>query len=226
MAKKRKDQRFVIEEDTEKQVLSLIDSAQAEALIELRSSLEKQIRQVEEALRSAPTELLANSLARGMGRRGEASFEIDPDGKMVIVVSYGGEKSDPLSRGSVKPAWTKRNERKPRDTKTVEVKKPTIVPEPDPPKVRGGFIKTSVAVSETKLLDIDSILENFDDEPEEKVESIVDDVVYENSYTPPKKRLKRIPGQSVRKGSNGKSKLSDLSSQPLDVIESSNGEAE
>lgn len=226
MAKKRKDQRFAVDETVEKQVFSLLDQDVVESLVAARDALDNQIQSVIEALQAAPTDLFAQSLARGTGRRGESRFEIDPDGKMVLIVSYGGETSDPLSRSNaLTPAWNKRNERKKKASspKAEEPKKRSgrtieILPDeptPPPPKKK-GFIKTSVAVSETKVVELDDLLEGFDEEPEEK-EPEIDTVVYESTYTPPKKRLKRIPGQPVRKGGNSKTKLSDLPSIPSPI---------
>ena len=219
MAKKRKDQRFVVGEDVEKQVFSLLDANQVQSLVDLRVALEQQVKEVESALRSAPTDLLAQSLARSTGRRGEASFEIDPDGKMVIVVSYGGEQCDPLARGTLKPAWTKRNERKPRKTPkptppVVQEVQAEPEPKPAPPKKKGGFIKTSVAVSETRVVDLDSILDGFDDTDGDEMSSVkdqIDEVVYDNAYTPTKKKkLRRIPNQKVKRGSVATSSLRDI----------------
>ncbi len=219
MAKKRKDQRFVVGESVEKQVFSLLDPEQVQSLVKMRKSLEKQVKEVENALRDAPTDLIAQSLARSTGRRGEASFEIDPDGKMVIVVSYGGEQCDPLARGTLKPAWTKRNERKPRKTpkptpavaQEVQVESPV---EAQPPKKKGGFIKTSVAVSETRVIDLDSILDGFDDADGDEMSSVkdqIDEVVYDNAYKPTKKKkLRRIPNQKVKRGSVATSSLRDI----------------
>lgn len=220
MAKKRKDQRLIVGEEVEKQVLSLIDPQHAKDLIEMRSALQQQIELVEEALRSAPTDLMASSVAQGTGRRGEASFEIDPDGRMVIVVSYGGEACEPLSRTSLKPAWTKRNERKPRTPKSVATPETTSpTPEPDPPKKK-GFIKTSVAVSETKVLNLDDILQGFDDEPEDEIDTVVEDTVYESAYVPDKKqkKLRRLPNQKVKRGSITTSSLADLAQKAKGAI--------
>lgn len=234
MAKKRKDQRFGIDGSVERQVFSLLDQKSVQKLIKLRADLEKQIEIVESEIRSAPTDLFAQTLSRSTGRRGEARLEVDPDGKTVLVVSYGGEPCQPLSRTALAPAWTKRNERK---KKPVKADEPSAVKvehlpdeDPTPPKKKGGFMKTSVAVSETKMLDLDSLLDNFDEDNPDLDDvpevDLTEAVVYENAYTPTKKKIRRIPGQRVDKGSNGKSKLSDLSKQSLDVIESSNGEAE
>lgn len=226
MAKKRKDQRFVLGEDTENQIFSLIPK-EAKALVEAREAFEKQLAIAKDALHAAPTDLLADSLAKSTGRRGGATFEIDPDGKMVMVVSYGGEACDPLTRSTLKPAWTKRNERKPRKPKvetpepqpTLEVVETIPDIKPEPPKKRGGFIKTSVAVSETKVIDLDDILDGFDDDSvEEEIAAQVDEVVYENAYVPDKrkKKLRRIPNQKVKRGSVGSTSLSDLAKQAIE----------
>lgn len=212
MSKKRKDQRFTVDEATEKQVFSLLDGATSAHLIELRAALDAEIQRVAAALDNTPTDMLSQSLALKSRRRGAARFEIDPDGRMVLVVSYGGEVQEPLSRREMKPAWNKRDEAKPK----------LKVAEPDePPPKKKGFVKTSVAVSPTRVvtyeddgddLDLDDILDSFNDEdakPSQSGEAEAEAEAGEvhEGYTPPSRsRLRRIPGQPVKKGrGNGKS---------------------
>ena len=220
MAKKRKDQWFELDESVEKQVFSLLDGTVVSELSRLRAELEAQIVQANKELQSTSTDLLAQSLSQKTGRRGEASFQIDPDGKLVLVVSYGGEATESLSRMPLKPAWTKRNERKPKaKTKVEPAPTPTPVVEEPKPKKK-GFIKTSVAVSETKILDIDELLDGLDEPEEEKAKPENDPIIYENAYTPSKKRLRRIPGQPVQKSvQQGKTKLSVLKNQKPEPLE-------
>ena len=102
---------------------------------------------------------------------------------------------------------------------TLEVVETTPDIKPEPPKKRGGFIKTSVAVSETKVIDLDDILDGFDDDSvEEEIAAQVDEVVYENAYVPDKrkKKLRRIPNQKVKRGSVGSTSLSDLAKQAIE----------
>tara|TARA_X000000950_G_scaffold240276_2_gene293232 strand:+ start:19844 stop:20500 length:657 start_codon:yes stop_codon:yes gene_type:complete len=218
MAKKRKDQRFELDESVEKQVFSLLDNGVVSELSRLRAELEAQIAQANKELQSTSTDLLAQSLSQKTGRRGEASFQVDPDGKLVLVVSYGGETTESLSRTPLKPAWNKKNERKPKAKTKVEPTPTPVVEEPKPKKK--GFIKTSVAVSETKILDIDELLDGLDEPEEQKAKPENDPIVYENAYTPSKKRLRRIPGQPVQKSvQQGKTKLSVLKDQKPEPLE-------
>ena len=211
MARKRKHQRFVVDDAVEQQVFSLLgdQSKQAQTLIELREALTTQVERVSEALEAISTDLLAQTVALGTGRRGEARFEVDPDGKLVLVVSYGGEALDPLNRGDLKPAWIKRNDRKPRQS----VEPPKAV---EPPKKKKGFIKTAPAISKptpvtpvtSNMDDLDDLLVGFgEDELTETVSAEVPE-----AYTPPaRSRLRRIPGQKVTKSKgNGKGSLSSL----------------
>lgn len=227
MARKRKDQRFGVDSTIEQQVFSLLggQGKQAQALIELREALTTQVERVSEALEDISTELLAQTLALGTGRRGEARFEVDPDGKLVLVVSYGGEALDPLNRGDLKPAWIKRNERKPRQSvEQPEIEPPVALkpqPEIEPPKPtkKKGFMKTSPALSKptpvtpvtSSMDDLDDLLVGFgEDELTETVSAEVPE-----TYTPPaRSRLRRIPGQKITKATkskgNGKGSLSSL----------------
>lgn len=224
MAKKRKDQRFVVSEATEKQVFSILGEGTTEELFKTRAALEVQIQRVSAALEAASTEALSHSLALQSGRRGEARFEIDPDGRMVLVVSYGGEEQEPLSRREATPAWNKRNERKPKAAKPKPKAAAPSKKIAEPPKKK-GFVKTSVAVTPTRVIpsddldDLDDILNAFDEDAAPTTED--DTAEATDSYTPSSRpRLRRIPGQAVKRGRGNGKTLSAI----MSMSETKNGD--
>jgi len=200
MAKRRKDQRFAVNEAVERQVFSLLGGeAQVRELLELREALNDRVRQISELLTETGTEFISQSLALKSGRRGDTRFEIDPDGRMVLVVSYGGEVQEPLVRTDMKPAWNKRGESKAKPAPKSKPKK--------------GFVKTSIAVSETKTIpsdmgDIDAILDAFNEDakaPEDNPTEVHD------GYTPAtRSKLRRIPNQSVKRGRGNERSLAAI----------------
>ncbi|MEC7108992.1 MAG: hypothetical protein VXX11_03165 [Planctomycetota bacterium] len=216
MGRKRKDQRYKVDSDTEKQVFSLIKGDDLNELVSLRDALSEQIQRIAADLANAPTEALAQTLALKSRRRGDARFEIDPDGQMVLVVSYGGEEQSPLSRNDLTPAWNKRPEESPK-------LKPKAKPEPKAKPKKKGFVKTSVAVSAPKVIpttegdDIDAILDAFNEDatpstppagvPPEPTAEVQD------GYVPKSRsRLRRIPGQPVTRGRGNEKSLAAIMS--------------
>ena len=208
MAKKRKDQRFAVDATIEKQVLSLLGS-EAQDLIVLRNALNEKIQKVSDSLPNTTVDMLSQNLALKSGRRGEAHFEIDPDGQVVLVVSYGGEPVQALSRTDLKPAWNKRED----------------APKPKPkaaPQKKKGFVKTSVAVSPTKVVpassmdDIEDILDAFSDEDAspapsgEPSEAKAEEAEVHEGYTPTNRRLRRIPGHAVQRGRGNSKTLTSI----------------
>ena len=223
MGRKRKDQRYKVDADTEKQVFTLIDGKGLSDLIELRDALSQQIDHVSSALENAPLDALAQTLALKSRRRGEARFEIDPDGQMVLVVSYGGEAQDPLARNELTPAWNKRPDQ-PKPKPKVQAK----------PKKK-GFVKTSVAVSQTTVIPtveddgLDAILDAFNEEadtnPPQPVSLVSDDgepkeTVHDGYVPKTRSKLRRIPGQPVKRGRGNEKSLAAI----MSMNETKNGD--
>ena len=222
MGRKRKDQRYKVDADTEKQVFTLIDGKGLSDLIELRDALSQQIDHVSSALGNAPLDALAQTLALKSRRRGEARFEIDPDGQMVLVVSYGGEAQSPMSRNDLTPAWNKRP-----DQPTQAKPKPKPKAQAKPKKK--GFVKTSVAVSQTTVIPtvddgLDAILDAFNEEADtdapQPVSLVSDDsevnepkqVVHDGYVPKTRSKLRRIPGQPVTRGRGNEKSLAAIMS--------------
>ncbi len=218
MGRRRKDQRYKVDTDTEKQVFSLMEGNSLSELVALRDALSEQIARIGKELEETPTGALAQTLALQSRRRGDARFEIDPDGQLVLVVSYGGDLQKPLSRNELTPAWNKRAEEAPK-------LKPKAKSEPKPkakPKKK-GFVKTSVAVSAPKVIpttegdDIDAILDAFNEDatPSTPPAGVPPEPTAEvhDGYVPKSRsRLRRIPNQPVTRGRGNEKSLAAIMS--------------
>lgn len=214
MGRRRKDQRYKVDTDTEKQVFSLMEGNSLSELVALRDALSEQIARIGRELEEAPTGALAQTLALQSRRRGDARFEIDPDGQLVLVVSYGGDVQNPLSRNELTPAWNKRAEEAPKPKA-----KPKAVAKPK----KKGFVKTSVAVSAPKVIpttegdDIDAILDAFNEDatpstPPAAVSSEPTAEVHDGYVPKSRSRLRRIPGQPVTRGRGNEKSLAAIMS--------------
>ena len=141
MPGKRRDQRLLVEDGIEKLVVST--AGLGSDLAEAAKTLQALVETANQQLAQADLTEFESLAARQSGRRGACRFEIDPDGKLVLVVSYGGEESPALLRDTFKAkAWNKRA-----DTPTKKA------PKPAPPKKKRGFMKTSPSVSNVRVVD-------------------------------------------------------------------------
>ena len=143
MPGKRRDQRLLVDDGIEKLVVST--TGLGSDLAEAARTLQALVLAANQQLADADLTEFESLAARRSGRRGTCRFEIDPDGKLVLVVSYGGEETPALLRDTFKTkAWNKR----PEDA----VKK---VEPPAPPKKKRGFMKTSPSVSNVRVVNPD-----------------------------------------------------------------------
>ena len=210
MARKRKDQRYAVDPETEGQVFALLDEPAVNALVEKRKALREIIADLTEALGKTPAiPHLSQTVATGMGRKGSARFEVDPDGTLVLVVSYGGDTQNALTRTEIKPAWTRREPSSKDTPKEVPAK---VVPLPaktkaENPAPKKGFTKTSVSVTPPRVVadtDFDDLLDSFNEDAG-KASDNVDEPETESTgevfeaYVPKGRKLRRIPGQKVQR---------------------------
>lgn len=197
MPGKRRDQRILIDQGLAALVLS---QAGVESEIQdLCARLATLVSEANERLEQADLEGLARHAGSTSGRRGEPRFEIDPDGKMVLVVSYGGESTPALTRDTFKAkAWNKQSA-------------PKVAKAPPKPSPKRGFMKTSPSVTPMKVVQPSVPNDQFEDDLTRLFES--DNApTPEPAYTPapqgPKKvrKLTRLSGS----GSNLKKKGNPL----------------
>jgi len=159
MPGKRKDQRLLIERQLAEMVLAnALEADLAQELEQARANLADVIDRASESLKGTDLEQYEKLAAIAAGRRGEARFEMDPDGALVLVVAYGGDQTPALVRDTfTRKAWNRR---------------PQTAKKPAPPPKGRGFIKRSPSVSQVKVVSEtspvfhDDLSRLFESEPE------------------------------------------------------------
>ena len=107
---RRNDIRIALDPALGQVIASAADVRAWERLEKARAELAGAVRGVEDALAELPEHVVctfAEAAARSACRsRGEASIEIDPDGALVLVFSYGGRSTPALTRnGAPTRSW-------------------------------------------------------------------------------------------------------------------------
>jgi hypothetical protein len=176
---KRRDQRILIDSALGQAALEAADPEARLELKALAAQMSELVVRMNHTLHDTDLATLSETAAKTAGRRGSTRFEVDPDGRVVLVVSYGGPETPALSRDTFKPkAWNKREaipEKKPSIAQLVE----SMMAEdlaaleadkyrpPPPPKGR-GFIKTSPSVTPATPVELfdDDLSNLFERSPE------------------------------------------------------------
>ena len=189
MPGKRKDQRILVEEALAKMVLASVNQAAHAELEALAAQMSDLTARLNHALKTCDLTTYEETACKVAGRRGDAHFEVDPDGKVVLVVAYGGSDTPPLTRDTFKAkAWNKKSA------------------PPAPPKGR-GFIKTAPSVTPAtpvqgvELFD-DDLSNLFDRNPPEPltqssvgvVSVVKNEELAAPASSPPRRTLRRLSG--------------------------------
>jgi cell division septation protein DedD len=183
---RRNDIRIALDPALGQVIASAADVRAWERLEKAKVELAGAVQDVEDAMAELPehvvstfVEAAASSASR---HRGEASIEIDPDGALVLVFSYGGRSTPALARdvaparawGSSLPSLAEakaaarvagvnvsdcgRSTRAIMDRVAAQGRNGTR------PRSGGGFIKTAPAIS-AQQQQVDDLDHLFDDEP-------------------------------------------------------------
>jgi hypothetical protein len=107
---KRKDIRIALDPSLERLVITAADADVWVKLAAARAELAGVVAEVSAALDNLPGNTLstfAETAARASGRKkGVASIEVDPDGSLVLVFSYGGAPRPALARDETGSSWS------------------------------------------------------------------------------------------------------------------------
>ena len=183
---KRNDIRIALDAALEEVIVKAAGGAGTwERLVQARDELEGVVREVEKSLSEMPEGVVgtfAETAASSAGRRkGSATLEMDPDGRMVLVFSYGGRRTEALARGTVPPKpWksdlpTLSEARNAASAAGLDVSdcgrniteivsRTAATKTGTRPRPGGGFIKTAPAIVPQRQ--VDNLDHLFDDEPE------------------------------------------------------------
>ena len=184
MPGKRRDQRILIDTALAQAALDATDPEARLELEALAAQMSELVTRLNQTIQDTDLTALSETAAKTAGRRGSTRLAVDPDGKVVLVVSYGGPETPALSRDTFKPkAWNKREvvpEKKPSVAQLVEnmmeesraaLNNDEYRP-PPPPKGR-GFIKTSPSVTPATPVELfdDDLSNLFERSPEAEAEA-------------------------------------------------------
>jgi len=91
MSRTKKTHREPLSSDLTKALLTTGGTPLAEVLEESRKTLQKTVKQAREHLKTNPlTPIVAESVTKEMGRRGEATVVVDDNGVVMLEIRYGG----------------------------------------------------------------------------------------------------------------------------------------